>query len=97
MSELTATLDSVLARVTTSTPRVPGVVAVVTDRQHNLYEGAAGERALGSGRAMTADTVFAIFSTTKALTATACLLLVEDGSLDLDAPAPEYAPALGEA
>jgi methyl acetate hydrolase len=41
MSELTATLDSVLDRVTTSTPRVPGVVAVVTDRERNVYEGAA--------------------------------------------------------
>ena len=36
MSELTATLDSVLDRVTTSTPGVPGVVAVVTDREHNF-------------------------------------------------------------
>lgn len=96
MSELTTTLDSVLNRVTTSTPKVPGVVAVVTDREHNFYEGAAGERALGGGEAMTTDTVFAIFSTTKALTATACLKLVEDGSLDLDAPAREYAPAIGE-
>ena len=96
MSELTATLDSVLDRVTTSTPRVPGVVAVVTDREDNFYEGAAGERALGSGESMTTDTVFAIFSTTKAVTATACLQLVEDGSLDLDAPAREYAPAIGE-
>jgi methyl acetate hydrolase len=96
MSELTTTLDSVLDRVTTSTPKVPGVVAVVTDREHNFYEGADGERALGSGEAMTTDTVFAIFSTTKAVTATACLQLVEDGSLDLDAPAREYAPAIGE-
>jgi hypothetical protein len=32
MSELSATLDGVLGRVTASTPRVPGVVAVVTDR-----------------------------------------------------------------
>jgi len=96
MSELGTTLESVLDRVTTSTPKVPGVVAVVTDREHNLYEGAAGERALGSGEVMTADTVFAIFSTTKAVTATACLQLVEDGSLDLDAPAREYAPAIGE-
>src|SRR3954464_13536355 len=96
MSELTAALDSVLDRVTTSTPRVPGVVAVVTDREDNFYEGAAGERALGSGVAMSTDTVFAIFSTTKALAATACLQLVEDGSRALDAPASEYAPAIGE-
>src|SRR3954462_3135564 len=96
MSELTATLDSVLDRVTASTPRVPGVVAGVTDREHNFYEGAAGERALGSGEVMTTDTVFAIFSTTKALTATACLQLVQARSLALHAPAREYAPAIGE-
>ena len=96
MSDLTATLDGVLDGVTTSTPKVPGVVAVVTDRDHDVYEGAAGERVFGGGDAMTTDTVFAIFSTSKALTATACLQLVEDGSLDLDAPAREYAPAIGE-
>jgi methyl acetate hydrolase len=34
-------------------------------------------------RNATTDTVFAIFSTTKAITATACLQLVEEGKLDL--------------
>jgi methyl acetate hydrolase len=96
MSEFTHALDRVLERVTTSMPRVPGVAAVVTDRERDLYEGAAGERVLGSGDAMTTDTVCVIFSATKALTATACLQLVEDGALDLDAPAREYAPAIGE-
>jgi methyl acetate hydrolase len=72
------------------------VSAVVTDRDGNLYEGAAGQRVLGEGPDMTPDTVCAIFSTTKALTGTACLQLVEDGALDLDAPAKEYIPALGE-
>jgi methyl acetate hydrolase len=45
---------------------------------------------------MTTDTVFAIFSTTKAITGTAALQLVEDGKLDLDAPAKTYAPEIGE-
>lgn len=45
---------------------------------------------------MTDDTVFAIFSTTKAITSTAALQLVEGGSLDLDAPASRYAPEIGE-
>ena len=36
---------------------------------------------------MTTDTVFAIFSTTKAITGTAVLQCVEEGKLDLDAPA----------
>ena len=78
-----------------SDPRVPGVVAMVTDRQRTIYEGAAGKRRLDRDDAMTADTVFAIFSTTKAITGTAVLQLVEEGKLDLDAPAKNYAPDIG--
>jgi methyl acetate hydrolase len=93
---LKAAADAVLNKAVNSTPGVPGVVAVATDRNGDIYEGAAGKRALGGSEAMTADTVFAIFSTTKALTGTACLQLVEDGKLDLDAPAKTYAPEIGK-
>ena len=75
---------------------VPGVVAMVTDRDGTVYEGVAGTRALGGEQPMTADTVFAVFSTTKAITGTTCLQLVESGELDLDAPAAEYAPGLAD-
>jgi methyl acetate hydrolase len=75
---------------------VPGVVAVATDRRGNVYEGAAGKRALGGDADMTPDSVFAIFSTTKAITGTAALQLVEEGKLDLDAPAKTYTPAIGK-
>jgi len=87
--------DAVVQSVVEGQPRVPGVVAMVTDRERNIYEGAAGERVLG-GQAMTTDTVFAIFSTTKAITGTAVLQLVEEGKLDLDAPASRYAPDIGK-
>ncbi len=93
---LKAAADAVLNKAVNSTPGVPGVVAIATDRSGDIYEGAAGKRALGGSEAMTADTVFAIFSTTKALTGTACLQLVEDGKLDLDAPAKTYAPEIGK-
>lgn len=96
MSDMKRALDAILEGVTTSSPGVPGVSAVVTDRDGNLYEGAAGRRSLAADDPMTTDTVCAIFSTTKALTGTACLQLVEDGTLDLDAPAKQYAPALGD-
>lgn len=96
MSQLTDSLDQILEQKTSGAPGLPGVTAVVTDRDGNLFEGAAGERTLGSGSAMTTDTVCAIFSTTKAITGTVCLQLVEQGALDLDAPARKYAPALGE-
>ncbi len=43
-----AAADAVLNRVVSSTPGVPGVVAIVTDRSHNTYEGVAGKRKLGA-------------------------------------------------
>ena len=88
--------DAILNKAVNSTPGVPGVVAVATDRNANIYEGAFGVRQAGANAAMTADSVFAIFSTSKAITGTACLQLVEDGKLDLDAPAKTYAPEIGK-
>ena len=88
--------DTVLDRAVAADAPVAGVVAMVTDRDSTVYEGATGVRRLGGDDAMTTDTVFALFSTTKAVTATAALQLVEEGRLDLDAPARGYAPGIGE-
>jgi methyl acetate hydrolase len=88
--------ETVLDDVVTSMPRVPGVVAMVTNRHRNIYEGAAGKRRLDQAADMTTDSIFAIFSTTKAITATAVLQLVEEGKLDLDEPAKRYAPDIGK-
>ncbi|MBP7242352.1 serine hydrolase [Amaricoccus sp.] len=94
MTDLKSACDAVLDGVTRGSPRVPGVVAMLTDRDRTIWGGAAGERTLG-GAAMTEDTVFAVFSTTKAITGATALQCVEEGLLDLDAPAREYAPAIG--
>jgi methyl acetate hydrolase len=93
---LQTSIDAILRKVTSGQPSVPGVVAIATDRSGNIYEGAAGKRMLGRDADMTTDSVFAIFSTTKAITGTAALQLVEDGRLDLDAPAKIYAPDIGK-
>jgi len=95
-TDFEAAADAVLNRVVRSEPRVPGVVAMVTDPHRNIYEGAAGKRRLDRDADMTTDTVFGIFSTTKAITGTAALQLVEEGKLDLDAPAKTYVPEIGE-
>ncbi|ANK80613.1 MAG: 1,4-butanediol diacrylate esterase [Rhizobiales bacterium NRL2] len=76
---------------------VPGVVAMATDARNSFYTGEFGERALGSGEPMTADTVMWIASMTKPMAAAAAMQLVERGELDLDAPASVLAPWLGEA
>ena len=88
-------LDAVLA-AGVARGAVPGVAAIVVDRGGTRYEGAAGERSLGSGDAMTVDSVGALFSMTKAITATAAMQLVERGVLDLDAPATEVCPELAD-
>jgi len=76
---------------------VPGVVAAATDRDGTIYEGGFGERVIGSGIAMTTDTVGWIASMTKALTGTAAMQLVEQGRLELDRPAADRLPELSEA
>ena len=91
---MTSRLDEILASGV-ARGAAPGVVAVVVDRDSVRYEGAFGERSLGSGHAMTADTVGAIFSMTKAVTAAAAMQLVERGRLSLDAPASDVCPELG--
>ena len=74
---------------------VPGVAAVVVDRNGIRYEGAFGERQLGSGSAMTTDSVVALASMTKPITGAAAMQLVERGLLELDAPAMGVLPELG--
>lgn len=84
--------DQILQGVVSASPGVPGVVAMVTDRERNLYEGVAGVRRSDGRTPMALDDAFALFSTTKAITATAALQLMEEDRLDLDAPASRYAP-----
>lgn len=86
-------IDDVLHRAVEAR-EVPGVVAMAATDKGLLYAGAFGERALGTGSAMTLDTVFRIASMTKAVTCVAAMQLVEQGLLSLDAPVPALDPAL---
>ena len=81
MSDLTSAIDAVLDSVVSGSPRVPGVAAVATDRDGNIYEGARGERVLGGGTEFTTDTVCAIYSTTKAIGGTEGVLEGNVGQL----------------
>ncbi len=92
---LQQSLDAVLQRGV-QPGGVPGVVAMVTNREGTLYEGAFGVRKLGTDLKMTRDTVVLIASMTKALTSVAALQLVEQGKLDLDSPASKWLPDLGK-
>jgi CubicO group peptidase (beta-lactamase class C family) len=67
--------------------RVPSVVAIAANENGVVYEGAFGPSA-------TADSVFWIASMTKAITATACMQLVEQGKLQLDQEMGKLLPQL---
>jgi methyl acetate hydrolase len=73
---------------------VPGVVALVTDRAHVLYQGAFGVADVASGRPLTDDALFRIASMTKPVTSVALMQLVEQGQISLDDPAEKYLPEL---
>lgn len=73
---------------------VPGVVAAVTTRDATAFEAAFGRRALGEAAAMSFDTVCWLASMTKPLVGSAAMQLVEQGRLELDAPAASVIPEL---
>jgi methyl acetate hydrolase len=88
--------DAVLANTVNAAGGAPGVVAMLTDRKGNIYEGAVGKRELGKDQPMSLDSVMAIFSTTKAITGVALMQLVEEGKVSLDDKAKKYVPEIAE-
>ena len=73
---------------------VPGVVALITDRERVLYQGAFGVADVATGRPLTPDALFRIASMTKPVTTVALMQLVEQGRIGLDDPAEKYLPEL---
>ena len=76
---------------------VPGQqapTAAVIENGELVWTGAAGRSRAGRGAAMRPDSLFAIASTTKTVTATLAMALAEEGRLDLDAPIADALPYL---
>lgn len=73
---------------------VPFVVAMTGNAQGTTWSGAAGERA--PGVAATQDTIFRIFSMTKAVGSTAAMILIDRGKLSMDTPVEEILPQFAE-
>ncbi|MDJ0851971.1 MAG: serine hydrolase domain-containing protein [Myxococcota bacterium] len=72
-----------------------GYVAIFARDGHVVYATVAGHADIERGRPMQLDTRFRMASMTKPVTATAALILVEDGRLGLDDPVSRYIPAAG--
>ena len=87
-----ASIDETL-RTGRESRHIPAAAAAVAGPDKMLYTGAFGRRD-SSGPAVTADSIFAIASMTKAITTTAALQLVEQGKLKLDEPVSRHLPQL---
>jgi methyl acetate hydrolase len=73
--------------------KIPAAVGMAASERGILYSGAFGTRD-SSGVPVTADSIFAIASMTKAITTVAALQLVEQGKVKLDEPVSEHLPQL---
>ncbi len=71
---------------------VVGVVAAVTDKDDVVAMTTAGFADLGERNPMQQDNLFWIASQTKPITATAVMMLVDDGKVNLDDPITKFLP-----
>jgi len=70
-----------------------GIVTLVARRGRVVHLGAVGKADVASGRDMAPDSVFAIASMTKPITAASVMILQDEGKLQLDEPISKYIPA----
>jgi methyl acetate hydrolase len=72
----------------------PFLAGMTANAQGVTWSGAAGEAA--PGRPAATDTVFRIFSMTKAVGSTAAMILIDRGELDFDTPVEEVLPEFAD-
>ncbi len=72
---------------------LPGMVMLIKTPEEGTWLGAKGYARLEDRAPMRADTVFHTLVVTKLFTATAIMMLRDEGLLDLDAPIDRYLPA----
>ena len=75
---------------------VAGAVTMVVDKDTVLHLGTAGLADIGTGRPMAPGTMFWIASMTKPVTATAILMLQDEGKLRVSDPVAKYLPKFAD-
>lgn len=86
--------DYVRREITTG--KIPGAVLLIQQHGQPVFLESLGVRDVDSQHPMTADTIFRLYSMSKAITSVAAMMLVEDGQLSLDDPVSKYIPAFAE-
>ncbi|SHE42574.1 CubicO group peptidase, beta-lactamase class C family [Fodinibius roseus] len=77
--------------------QIPGAVALVARNGTIVYHKAFGTADSETGRTLREDDIFRIASQTKAVTATAVMMLWEEGKFRLDDPIAKYIPGFKDA
>jgi CubicO group peptidase (beta-lactamase class C family) len=85
-----------LVRNEVATGKIPGAVLLIQQHGSQVYLESFGLRSVATKRPMTPDTMFRIYSMSKAVTSVAIMMLVEDGKLSIDDPVSKYIPAFAD-
>ncbi|MBI3862916.1 MAG: beta-lactamase family protein, partial [Planctomycetia bacterium] len=76
--------------------QITGAVTLVARRGRVVYLDAAGQADVAGDRKLATDSLFAIASMTKPITAAAVMILQDEGKLKLDDPVSKYIPAFSQ-
>lgn len=94
---LERTKDSSIDNVVTSNATMHGIPAqavVILRNGELVYRRSSGRTSTSGGFPVNEETIFPVFSVSKLFAGTLLLLLVEEGKVDLAAPASRYVPGL---
>src|SRR4029078_1016761 len=80
-----------------STGKIPGAVMLIQQHGKLVDLECFGVRDPGTGTPMTPDTIFQIYSMSKAVPSVAAMMLVDDGKLSLDDPVSKYIHSFADA
>jgi CubicO group peptidase (beta-lactamase class C family) len=85
-----------LVRNEVASRKIPGAVLLIQQHGKPVYLQSFGVRSVATKQPMTADTIFRIYSMSKAVTSVAIMMLVEEGKLSIDDPLSKYIPAFAD-
>ena len=80
-----------------ATGKIPGAILLIQQHGKPVYFKCFGVRDPETGQPMTPDTIFQIYSMSKAVTSVAAMMLVDEGKLSLDDPVSKYIHAFADA
>jgi CubicO group peptidase (beta-lactamase class C family) len=79
-----------------STGRIPGAVVLIQQHGHPVLFESFGVRDIDRKRPMTSDTIFRLYSMSKAVTSVAAMILVDDGRLSLGDQVSKFIPSFAD-